>query len=152
MSSPPEFNIRWQCSTLSQECQKIIFCSIRINFYSCFSQLCQSFRTRLRKKIIYQVCLEEISPSSTISQLFEVYRPRGTIDLNKRWTFFVAWRKCVSVQKENSWKSISCIKTILPTIFSRPAIIITTMWFQHSFSARAFVVMRRNFHHLVKVE
>ena len=40
MSSPPEFNIRWQCSTLSQECQKIIFCSIHINIYSCFSQLC----------------------------------------------------------------------------------------------------------------
>ena len=70
-----------------------------------------------KKKIIYQVCLEEISPSSTMSRLFEVYRPRGTIDLNKRWTFFVAWCKCVSVQKENSWKSISCIKTILSTGF-----------------------------------
>ena len=73
--------------------------------------------TPQKKKIIYQVCLEEISPSSTMSQLFEVNRPRGTIDLNKRWTFFVAWCKCVSVQKENSWKSISCIKTILSTVF-----------------------------------
>ena len=73
--------------------------------------------TPQKKKIIYQVCLEEISLSSTMTQLFEVYQPRGTIDLNKRWTFFVAWCKCVSVQKENSWKSISCIKTILPTIF-----------------------------------
>ena len=52
-----------------------------------------------------------------MSRLFEVNRPRGTIDLNKRWTFFVAWCKCVSVQKENSWKSISCIKTILSTGF-----------------------------------
>ena len=69
------------------------------------------------KKIIYQVCLEEISLSSTMTQLFEVYQPRSTIDLNKRWTFFVAWCKCVSVQKENSWKSISCIKTILSTGF-----------------------------------
>ena len=73
--------------------------------------------TPRKKKIISQVCLEEISPSSTMSQLFEVNRPRGTIDLNKRWTFFVAWCKCVLVQKENSWKSIGCIKTILPTIF-----------------------------------
>ena len=74
-----------------------------------------------------------------MSRLFEVTRPRGTIDLNKRWTFFVAWRKCVSVQKENSWKSISCIKTILSTGFHKSPYLIFGIkrldWFQCHFIA-----------------
>ena len=71
------------------------------------------------KKIIYQVCLEEISPSSTMSQLFEVNRPRGTIDLNKRWTFFVAWCKCASAQRENSWSQSVVLKPFYRRFFTR---------------------------------